>query len=308
MDTAKLSAFIAAADAGSLSRAARSLGAQLSTVSRQLADLEATLGVPLLVRTGRGVRPTPAGERFLERARHIVRELEDATAEARGDRGAALSRLRISAPIELSLRIMPDVLAEISRRHPRVLFDIHSDARRVSLLEEDYDAAVRLGPLKDSEMVARALGAISLVVCASPASAPRVRSTSDLSTADFALVAGARADLVGTVRGRAVRVELQATCRVSTFTEAAVLAASSSRLVVLPSFTAAELLASGRLVRVLPALSLPRVDVQLLHAQRHRGAQVLRDLGDLLSAALRRAERSVALPPRGEGEGEGQYD
>jgi DNA-binding transcriptional LysR family regulator len=302
MDTAKLSAFIAVADAGSLSRAARSLGAQLSTVSRQITDLEATLGAALLIRTGRGVRLTPAGERFLERARHVVRELDDAAAEARGDRGAALSRLRLSTPLEIALRLMPGVLAELSQKHPRVQLDVHSDARRVSLLEEDYDAAVRLGPLKDSELVARALGGVTMVLCASPAVAPRVRSAADLASADFALVAGAHADLAGTLRGRAVRVQLQGTCRVSTFTEAAALAAASSRLVALPSFTAAEPLASGRLVRVLPALSLPRVEVQLVHARRHRGAQVLRHLGDLLSAALTQAERSITPPPEGAGE------
>jgi len=301
MDTAKLSAFIAAADTGSLSQAARRLGAQLSTVSRQIADLEAGLGATLLVRTGRGVRPTPAGERFLERARNVIRELEDAAAEVRGDRGAVLSRLRISAPVELSLRVMPSVLAELSQRHPPLTLDLHSDARRVSLLEEDYDAAIRLGTAKDSELLTRMVGAVSLVVCASPFAASGIRSVSDLSSADFALVAGTRTELTGSARGRAVRVELTGTCRVSTFSEAAALAACSGRLVVLPSFTAAEPLAAGRLVRVLPSLSLPQVDVRLLHAQRHRGAKVLRDLGDLLTSALEQAERSVQRSLRGAG-------
>jgi DNA-binding transcriptional LysR family regulator len=297
MDTSKLSIFIAAADTGSLSRAARQLGMQLSTVSRQLADLEDALGVELLVRTGRGVRVTAAGERYLERARHIVREVEAAAAEVRGDQGAALTQLRLSAPVEVSLRLLPTVLAELACRHPTLPIDLHSEARRVSLLEEEYDAAIRLGSLKESYLVARRLGAISLVLCASPEAAQGVRSASDLSSREFALVAGTRTELSGSLRGRPVQLQLKGACRVSTFTEAAALAACSSRLVLLPSFTAAEFLASRKLVRVWPGLSFPQVDLHLVHTQRHRGSAIMRDLGDLLAEALEHAERLATQDP-----------
>lgn len=297
MDTSKLSAFIAAADSGSLSRAARQLGAQLSTVSRQIADLEATLGAALLVRTGRGVRLTPAGERYLERARHIVRELEAAAAELRGERGSVLTQLRLSAPVELSLRLLPPVLAELSRRHPTLCVDLHSEARRVSLLEEDYDAVIRLGAVRESYLVARRLGATCLVLCASPEAAQGLRTASELSSSDFALVAGSRSELSGSLRGRKVHLRLKGTCRVNTFTEAATLAACSSRLVLLPGFTAAEFLTSRRLVRVLPGLSFPQVHVHLVHSQRHRGSAEMRDLGDLLTTALEHAERIAAQAP-----------
>jgi DNA-binding transcriptional LysR family regulator len=293
MDTSKLLAFIAAADAGSLSRAARQLGAQLSTVSRQIADLEATLGAPLLMRTGRGVRLTPAGERYLERARRIVLELEAAAAEVRGERGAALTQLRLSTPVELSLRLLPEVLARLTRRHPSLTVDVHSEARRVSLLEEDYDIAIRLGPLKDSELIARKLGQVSLVLCASADTARAIRTPAELRSAEFALVAGTRAELVASARGRDVRVQLRGTCRVSTFTEAAALAACSNRLTVLPSYTASGFIVDRRLVRVLPGLSFPSRELHLVHPRRHRGARVIEDLGDLLTTALARAEQAV---------------
>lgn len=296
MDTSRLAAFIAAADAGSLSLGARRLGAQLSTVSRQISDLEQTVGAALLVRTGRGVRLTPAGERFLERARHIVREVEAATAEARGQRVAALTLLRLSAPLELSLRLLPAPLAELARRHPDLSVDVHSDARKVSLLEEDYDAAIRLGPVTSPDLVARRLGQVSLVVCGREDAARAIRSPSDLASRGFVLVAGARSDLAGVVRGRELRLDLRGRCRVSTFTEAAELAALGAGFAVLPSFTAAPFLASERLVRVAPGLSLPRVEVSLLHTQRHRGSPVLQDLWELSSAALEAAERAVSRP------------
>jgi DNA-binding transcriptional LysR family regulator len=293
MDTSKLVTFIAAADAGSLSLSARRLGTQLSTVSRQIADLERDLGTALLVRTGRGVRPTVAGERYLERARHIVREVASAAAEARGEVGAALTHLRVSAPVELALRLMPEVLARLHEQHPGASIDVHSDARRVSLVEEKFDAAVRLGALKSSESIARRLGAVSLVLCGSPQAAREVRSVAQLAARDFVLVAGARRELVGSQRGRTVRLELRGSLRVSTFSEAAALAARTSCLVVVPSYTAAEAVQQNTLVRLLPTLVLPRIDAQLVYQPRHRGSVVLRDLGDALAAAIARSEREV---------------
>ena len=162
MDTDVLRTFVAAADAGSLSVAARRRGAQLSTVSRQIRDLEDEVATPLFTRTGRGVRLTQAGERFVEHARQVLRQLDVAAAEARGHRRVELAQLRLSLPLELALRLLPAVLVGVRAAHPGVFLDVQTDARRVSLLEEDFDAAIRLGPLGDSELVARSLGTVSL--------------------------------------------------------------------------------------------------------------------------------------------------
>ena len=95
-----------------------------------------------------------------------------------------------------------------------------------------------------------------------------------------------------TFRGRQVTVNHTGRLRVASFLEAAEVAARSDRIVVLPSFTAAAHLENGTLARVLPALKLPTLDAQLVHPQRHRGSLVLRDLGDLVAAALEVAERA----------------
>jgi len=291
MDTSKLAAFVAATEAGSLSRAAQRLGAQLSTVSRQIADLEATLGASLLVRTGRGVRATPAGERFLERARHVLRELDSAAAEARGTVTPELTELRLSAPPDLSARVLPSVLVELTRRHPGLAVEARTDTRRVSLLEESYDAVLRLGRLEPSELIARHLGVISLVACAAPGLV--IESSAALSACEHVLVDGMRPELLATLRGRPVRLRCEGRVRVSTFGEAAEIAAHGGRAVVLPSTSAAPLLAEGRLVPVLPGLRLPGVDLHLLRTPRHRGSETLRDLGDLVAAAIEAGERTV---------------
>lgn len=292
MDTDQLAAFVAAAEAGSLSRAAERRRAQLSTVSRQVSDLEATLGASLFVRTGRGVRLTPAGERFLERARHVLRELEAATAEARAQAAPALSELRLSAPPDLAHRLLPGVLARLLARHPALAVEVRVDTRRVGVLEERYDAVVRLGPLEPSELLARRLGAISLVPCGPPGlDLPTVEA---FEAADHVLVVGMRGELPGARDGTPTRVRVKGRVRVATFSEAADLAVASGLSVVLPSTTAASYLADGRLRRLLPALSLGAAETHLLRSPRLRGAIVLAELGDMLAERIAEAETTVA--------------
>lgn len=299
MDTTKLAAFVAAAEAGSLSRAAQRLGAQLSTVSRQIADLEASLGAALLVRTGRGVRPTSAGERFLERARHVLRELDAAAVEVRGEAAPAMKELRLSAPPDLSSRVLPAVLAELAKRHAGLAIEARADTRRVSLLEESYDAVLRLGRLEPSDSIARPLGAISLIACAAPGS--ELPNLAALQAAEHVRVDGMRAEMPATYRGRPVRLRCEGRLRVATFSEAGEIAAHGARVVVLPSTSAAPLLAAGRLVPALPGVVLPSAELHLLRTPRHRNSAVLRDLGDLVAAAIEGAERTTreALPQAG---------
>ncbi len=289
MDTSKITALVTAADAGSLSSAARRLGTQISTISRQIRDLEAEVGAALLTRTGRGVRPTPAGERFLERGRHVLRELDAATAEARGEGAVGVQQLRLSAPLELSLRLLPPVLVALRRKHPALSFEVRSDARRVSLLEEDFDAAIRLGSLRDSELIARPLGVVTLSLWARPGVERTFREPGP-----FVLVTGTRTELDVRRRGRAATLRLEGALRVGTFTEAAEIAARSDHTVMIPSFTARAY--RKRLVRVLRDVQIPTAEVNLVYTQRLRGAKVVADLAELAGAELAEAERAIVAP------------
>jgi DNA-binding transcriptional LysR family regulator len=286
MDSRKLSVFITAVQAGSLSAASQRLGLQLSTISRQIVDLETELGAQLLTRTGRGVRLTNAGERFIERARHILQEVEAAAAEARGEATSVSTTLRISAPVELALRLLPPVVAEFSRRNPGVSIDVHSAARRVSLLEEEFDAAIRLGALPDSGYLARRLGGVGVVLCASPETAGRVRTASEIAKLPFVRVAGTPGEVKPSAQGKFLSLVLDGPVQVSTFSEAAEVSACGPLAVMLPIYTAFAYLASGRLVRLAPELSLPPVEINLLMAKRNRHTAGLREFGDLVRTAL----------------------
>jgi DNA-binding transcriptional LysR family regulator len=284
MDMLAFRTLVMAADTGSLSAAARRLRTQLSTVSRRVRDLEEELGVPLFARTGRGVRLTRAGERFVERARYVLRELDDASEEARGERHVDVAQLRLSVPLELALRLLPAVLVEVRAAHPTVVLDVQSDPRRVSLLEENFDAALRLGPLRESELVARGLGTVSLGFYAR-------RPRTELGA--MVVVAGARIELPTRSKRRARTVPLDGPVRVGTFTEAAEIAARSDLTAVLPSFTASDYLARRQLVRVVRDVPLPSTTLQLVYSQRLRGAPVLASLADATSRALDAAEARV---------------
>jgi len=295
METAKLRSMIAAADAGSLSGAARRLGAQLSTVSRHIADVETEAGQALFVRTGRGVRLTPAGEVFVARVRLSLEELDRALAGIRDDMDMRDKTMRISTPVEMALSLMPGCLVEMRRLYPKLFVELHSAVRRVSLLEEDFHGAVRLGPPKDAEHVARPLGHVGMVVCAAPGT-PAHEPGMDLTSLPVAQVAG------GGAMRRRDRIENRdlptlAALSVGTFTEAAEVASRSELVAILPTFTAHRYFASGQLARIDGPFNLPRVQVNLLLTRRFTATPELQDFGNVVRAKLQSLDREFANDP-----------
>lgn len=295
MEPLTLAAFVAAADTGSVSAGAARLGQTLSRVSRSIARLEAALGATLLERTGRGVRLTESGERLLERARHILREVELAQAEVRGAPRRDLTHLRLSAPPDLCAHLLPGPLAALTREYGALTVEVRGEARRVSLLEESYDAVVRLGPLAPSGLLARKLGTLSVLLCAAPGVV--VARARELAGREVALVEGLPRALAVRERGRAVQVTLRGRVRLSGFLEAGELAARSDCLALLPSVVARPFLAQGRL-RVLrhlrPGAPGGAVEMHLLRTPRHRGSALLERLATLLAQALAEVEAEVA--------------
>lgn len=283
MDTDRIVSFIAAADAGSLSRAARRLGLPLSSVSRRIADLESELGSKLLERTGRGVRLSPAGDRFMVRARAVLQQLELARAEVRSG-GASTTPLRLSVPPDFGLCVMPPVLAALAARFPLAAIHVRGDVRRVSLAEESFDASVRLGKLALSELIATRIGMVSLGVYAAPGRP--VGSVDELATRESVLVDLAPTEVPAQERGRTVKLRVNGRLKTGTFLEAAELASVSDRVALLPSFVAASYVDAGRLERVGPWKFTP-VPIHLLRTPRHRGSPVLDAMAKLLEEKLR---------------------
>lgn len=166
-DLEDLSTFVEVADAGGVTAAARRLGLPKSIVSRRLVRLEQGLGAQLLARTTRGAALTEAGASFREHAARVVAELQ-AAREAISPEGDVSGRLRVAAPLTFGPTHLAPVLAELARRHPKLHVHAAYSDRFVDLVSEGFDAAVRVGYLPDSNLVARRIAPLRGKCVASP--------------------------------------------------------------------------------------------------------------------------------------------
>ena len=167
MDLEDVQSFLEVADAGGVSPAARRLGLSKSIVSRRIVRLEEALGVRLLSRTTHGAALTEAGATFREHAARIVAELGTAQ-EAISPVGDLRGLLRIAAPLSFGPIQLAPVFAELARRHPMLHVHASYSDRFVDLVAEGFDAAVRMGFLPDSSLVARRVCVIYGKYVASP--------------------------------------------------------------------------------------------------------------------------------------------
>ncbi|HZX41048.1 MAG TPA: LysR family transcriptional regulator, partial [Myxococcaceae bacterium] len=167
LDLEDLQTFVEIADAGGLSPAARRLGVSKSIISRRLLRLEAELGVQLLARTTRGAALTEAGTTFREHATRIRDELDTAR-ETMLPTGDLRGRLRIAAPSSFGTTHLAAVLAELTHRYPLLQIHASYDDRFVDVVGEGFDCAIRVGHLRDSNLVARRIRTISSKLVASP--------------------------------------------------------------------------------------------------------------------------------------------
>jgi DNA-binding transcriptional LysR family regulator len=161
--------FVRVIDAGSFSAAARQLGVGQPAVSKTIAQLEERLGVALVLRSTRGLAPTPAGARFAERARRAIAEADAAEQSARGRGGPLEGMLRVSAPSTFaSLHLVPG-LGGFMAAHPGLGVELLLDDRVIDLVEAGVDLSLRMGDLPDPALPARRLGSSARLVIGAPA-------------------------------------------------------------------------------------------------------------------------------------------
>ena len=160
--------FIEVANVLSFRRAADATGVPNSTLSRRISALEKAIGLRLLHRTTRRVELTEAGQLYYERCRRIVDEARIAHEQL----GEMLAQpggiLRASLPVDFATVYLAPLIADFSRRYPGISFDFDLTPRRVDLVSEPFDVAIRMGELPDSTLIARQLARLSVQVYASP--------------------------------------------------------------------------------------------------------------------------------------------
>ena len=154
---------------GSFSAAARQLGLSKAAVSKQVSELEAYLGATLIHRTTRRLHPTDAGQAYFESAVALLDELESADAAVRHLQSEPAGTLRVSVPSAFGQICLSAMLAELGRRHPKLTVSVEATDRLVDLVEEGFDAAIRIrATLPDSTLIAKRIRQIPIHCVAAP--------------------------------------------------------------------------------------------------------------------------------------------
>jgi DNA-binding transcriptional LysR family regulator len=160
-------AFVAIAEAGSITEGARRLQISKSVASERLAELERSLGTTLMHRTTRSLTLTEDGIAFHERAKRILREVNDATSEISERRGELMGPLRVSAPVSFGIRHLGPAISSFLKQNPRIELTLELDDRFVNVAD-GFDAVVRHGPVPDNGLIVKRLAPSKRMLVASP--------------------------------------------------------------------------------------------------------------------------------------------
>jgi DNA-binding transcriptional LysR family regulator len=284
--------FVAVADAQSFAGGARRLGMSPPAVTRAISALEQRLGVRLLTRTTRIVRTTEAGLRYLEDARRIIAETDEADEAAAGVNAEPRGILRITAPALFGRMFVTPAIVDYLQRYPAIAVHSLFLDRVVNLVEEGLDVGIRIGHLPDSSMKAVKVGQVRSVVCASPAYLARcgnpvlpgelrqhtVISASGLSpTAEWNFIEN----------GRGLSVRIQPRLIVTTNDAAIEAAIAGFGLTRLLSYQIAPYLASGQLRIVLSDYELAPLPIHVTHREGRQSAAKVRTFVDTIVQRLR---------------------
>ena len=284
--------FVAVADAGSLSAAARALKVPLPTVSRKLAQLEEHLGVSLIVRTTRKFVLTEPGRTYLESCRRLLGEIENAERMAAGEYATPKGRLHVTAPIVFGrLHVLPVVLAFL-KAYPEVDLRLSLVDRIVDMIEEGIDVALRIAHLADSSLIAARVGTVKLVTCAAP-SYLKANGTPHAPAELIQHHCIASANLAAADRwpyridGEDRVVPIRARLAVSTAEAAIDAAIAGIGITRVLSYQAAAAVKAGKLKLILRPFELPEIPVSLVHPEARLTPPKVRAFLDFTAPRLR---------------------
>lgn len=269
----EMQAFAAVADQGSFVAAARVLGSSKAAVSRQVADLEARLGVRLMQRTTRRLTLTTEGQLFLERCRDALAQIEDAENEVQLASSLPRGLVRANVPVTFGNLHLAPLWGEFLARYPQVELDITLADRVVDLVEEGYDLAVRIGRLASSTLISRQVASDHSVLCAAPAYLERhgwPRTLADLEqhhTIGYSyLSTGDRWVFLGPAGEESVRVRPRLRANSGDTCRAAALAGQG--IIQQPTFLIGGDLSAGRLLPILPEWRGQDLGIHLVYPSR----------------------------------------
>ncbi|WP_027057709.1 LysR family transcriptional regulator [Mesorhizobium loti] len=276
-------AFVAVAESGSITEAARRMNLSKSVISERLSELERSLGAKLLDRTTRKLSITAAGRGFYERAKRIMQEVADASAEITEHRGALAGPLRISAPTSFGILHLGPALYGFLARHPGIELTLELDDRFVSMVADGYDAIVRHGPVvDDGHVIVKKLASSRRFLVASPdyiERSGRPATTDDLTRHKGIIysIRGA-ADWRFRISRRLVTIRPQAALRVNNGILMRDAALAGLGLALLPAYFIRTEIADKRLMVVDVGAEPEGATIYIASPEDRRGSAKLRAL------------------------------
>jgi DNA-binding transcriptional LysR family regulator len=298
----EMEVFVAVAEAGSFAGAGARMRISPPAVTRAIASLEERLGGRLLNRTTRSLSLTEAGARFLESARRLLADVEEAEKAAVGETAVPHGHLAITASVTFGRSALSPVVSAFLNAHPRVTASVVLLDRVVNLVEEGFDVAVRIAPMPDSSLMARRIGEIRRVLVASPDYLARhgtPQAPADLKQHAFIAFTPLlpnREWRYADARG-ANSVSLAPRFEINDAVAAITACEAGDGITIALSYMVAEQVRGGRLVALLDPFTPPPVPVHLVHAQSRLVAPKIRAFVDFATPMLRASLASLSLYP-----------
>lgn len=280
IDLNEMLIFARVVECESFSGAGRELGIPKSTISRRVSQLEQRLGTRLLQRTTRSLNLTEPGQAYYERCARVVLEAEQADDLLQESRGTPKGLLRVSAPVELGSTRMGALVDAFLQRYPDVRLQLDLSNRKVNLIEEGFDLAIRAGHLEDSSLIARKLSHDRISPMAAPSYLARrglPATLDDLRDHDCILYSdrATRSTLTFTTARERRQISLEGRILVNNMDLARDSAIRGQGIAFLPEQMCNEAISDGRLKRLLAPWSFPEGGVYAVYPSRtHLNAKV----------------------------------
>lgn len=299
----ELEVFVAVADAGSFAKAGARLRLSPPAVTRAISALEDRLGARVFNRTTRSLTITDVGIRFLESARRILMDMDTAEKEAAGETAMPQGHLTITASVTFGRSTLAPVVCGFLGQHPRVTASVVLLDRVVNLVEEGIDVAVRIGPLPDSNLIAKRIGAVHRVLVASPDYLGRrgtPTSPTELKLHSMIAFTGLMPNREWRFRSdrRPNSVVLNPTFEINDAVAAIDAAENGHGITIALSYMVHEKISEGKLVTILDEFTPPPRPAHLVYPQARLVAPKIRAFVDYAAPRLRDALDRLALERR----------
>ncbi len=283
--------FAAVVDGGSFAAAAARLDTSRAMASKQVQKLEEHLGTRLLNRTTRKLSLTETGRAFYERSVQIINDVDEAEQIAGQQTGAPRGELKVTVPLSYGQHRLAPLIAEYARHYPQVRVNIALSDRKVDLVEEGFDLAIRIGSLPQSDLIARKIGGARNYVCAAPSYLAAAGTPA--TPAELAHHPCLGYTLTGTgtewrLEGPdgVVSVPVSGPIRADNGDMLRLAAVHGCGIIFQPQFIVAGDLAAGRLVRILPEWQSGELGIYAVYPSRKHLSAKVRTFVDFLAQRL----------------------